>query len=130
MASVKARIGSENYKTTLSTATNTIIADEPVDKGGSDLGFSPFELLASSLASCTAITLRMYTDRKGWDVGAIDVDVSIEQDEDKVAHFYRKVKLERTPDGVDTQRIIAIANACPTHKLLSGNIEIHTDLAE
>ena len=130
MTSVNAQIGSENYKTILSSGSNTLIADEPLDKGGGNLGFSPFALLASSLASCTAITLRMYTERKGWDVGKIDVSVSIEQDEEKTAHFTRTVSLERTPSEVDTQRIVAIANACPTHKLLSGNIEIHTDLSD
>jgi putative redox protein len=130
MAAVNASIGSEKYKTLLTTSTNTLIADEPASVGGKDLGLSPFELLAASLASCTAITLRMYTDRKGWDVGQIDINVIVEQDEEKTAHFRRSVKLERTPEGVDTKRIIAIANACPTHKLLSGRIEIQTELVE
>lgn len=75
---VLARIGTEKYYTEVTAGKNIIITDEPLDKGGQDKGFNPFELLASSLATCTAATLRMYIDRKGWSVPEIDVEVEME----------------------------------------------------
>lgn len=92
MNSAKATIGIDKYKTTVTAGKNSIIVDEPEEKGGLDLGFHPQQLLAASLASCTAITLKMYTDRKEWDIGPIDVEVDIEQSEDKKeTKFIRKI---------------------------------------
>jgi putative redox protein len=65
MIKITARIGTELYKTEIESANNKIISDEPESAGGKDLGFAPKELLASSLAACTCITLRMYANRKG-----------------------------------------------------------------
>lgn len=66
MHTVKASTTEENYQTLLTAGQHQIVADEPIDNGGKDTGFTPKELLASSLASCTAITLKMYADRKDW----------------------------------------------------------------
>ena len=128
METVKASIGHEKYKTTLTTATNSLIADEPEELGGTDAGFSPVELLAGALASCTAITLRMYAERKAFDTGTIDVTVTVEQTDSSNTHFHRKITLEKQPEEALLKRMLAIANACPTHKLLSGNITIHTTI--
>jgi hypothetical protein len=76
MTKVIGRIGQEHYKTQLTTAAHQLLADEPLHSGGTDLGFSPGELLASSLASCTCITLRMYADRKSWKLESAEVEVS------------------------------------------------------
>lgn len=68
MAKITSSIKQELYKVEIKSPTgNVVIADEPVDKGGKDLGFSPKELLASALATCTSATVKMYADRKEWD---------------------------------------------------------------
>ena len=72
---VKATINREQYQTLLTHAGLELIADEPVEKGGQHTGFAPSALLKSALSACTAITLRMYADRKGWPLERVEVDV-------------------------------------------------------
>ncbi|SFB98133.1 putative redox protein [Flexibacter flexilis DSM 6793] len=126
MPTVTARINEQNYKTVISTETNTLIADEPKALGGEDLGFTPYELLASALASCTAITLRMYAERKNWNTGEIDVQVSL-SDERNPTIFTRIITFQNPLDEAQHTRLVAVANACPTHKILQGTIQINTE---
>ncbi len=80
MDTVKATIDTRKYRTEITSKSgNILISDEPQEMGGKNLGFSPFELLASSLASCTLITLRMYIDRKAWDVSELSIWVDFEK---------------------------------------------------
>lgn len=125
---VLARIGTEKYYTEVTAGKNKIITDEPLDKGGQDKGFNPFELLASSLASCTAATLRMYIDRKGWSVPEIDVEVEMENfPQTKNTIFTRKISYRKALlEAEQLARLRQIADACPVHKMLHGNIEINT----
>ena len=78
-AEVKAVLGNEKYYTEVVAGRNTLYVDEPVAKGGAHKAFNPLEVLASSLASCTAVTLRMYAENKGWDVGEIKVEVIVDK---------------------------------------------------
>jgi putative redox protein len=129
MIKITAQIGKELYKTELKSATHTIISDEPKDIGGKDLGFAPRELLASSLGACTVITLRMYANRKGWDLSDAKVEVTFDWDEDKSKSVMtRKVALFGTLDDAQRERLLKIANNCPIHKVLSNPIEIDTIL--
>jgi putative redox protein len=129
METVKAIIGNEKYKTRLLSSNNEIVADEPVALGGTDLGFAPAELLCASLASCTAITLRMYADRKEWEVAQISVTVDHERDNaNNISHLTRRISIEGNLDDSQTGRLLAIANACPIHKLLTGKIEVATEI--
>jgi putative redox protein len=119
----------EKYKTIISSETNQLIADEPISDGGTDLGFSPVELLAGALASCTSITLRMYADRKEWDIDEIKVDVQFSRDTTtNSASFQRTISYVGNLETAQEERLIAIANACPVHKTLSGTISIATSL--
>ena len=119
----------EKYKTIISSETNQLIADEPITEGGTDLGFSPYELLAGALASCTSITLRMYADRKEWDIDEIKVDVQFSRDSTtNSASFQRTISYVGNLKSSQKERLIAIANACPVHKTLSGTISIETNL--
>lgn len=129
MAKITAHIGKELYKTEIKSATNTIIADEPAAIGGNDLGFAPKELLASSLGACTAITLRMYADGKGWDLTDAKVEVEFNWDEENSKSVInRKIALFGTLDDTQRERLLKVANGCPIHKILSNPIEINTIL--
>src|SRR3954470_2393355 len=82
MAKITSTIGHEPYKIDVKSPTgNVVIADEPIDKGGKDSGFSPKELLASALAACTSATVRMYADNKGWALEEVKIDVALERDD-------------------------------------------------
>lgn len=86
------------------------------------------ELLASSLAACTSITLRMYADRKEWELESIGVSVDIET-ENNSSHFDRKISLTGNLSEEQTHKLLDIANHCPVHKILNSTISIHTTLS-
>ncbi len=130
MAHITGSIGRQFYRVELkSLSGNTLIADEPEDLGGKNLGFSPFELLASSLAACTAATLRMYADRKGWDLDEVKIDVKLDwnKDENKTT-ITRHLQLIGTLDEEQRARLLSIADKCPVHEILTHPIAIATDL--
>jgi putative redox protein len=124
---VTAKIGKDHYKTELITSGHHLVADEPLDVSGQDLGPAPGEFLMMSLASCTAITLRMYADRKNFPVESIRVEIGTEK-VDNTTLFNRHIYLEGALDEAQRQRLLQIANACPVHKTLTNPIEIKTEL--
>lgn len=124
---VTAIIGRERYKTELITNGHHLIADESEEVGGKNLGPAPGEFLMVSLASCTAITVRMYADRKQWPLEKIRVEVASEK-VDKTTIFIRHVYFEGALDDEQRNRLLQIANACPVHKTLTNPIEIKTEL--
>ncbi|MFH6996801.1 OsmC family protein [Flavobacterium sp. FlaQc-57] len=130
METISAKIDTRLYRTEITSASgNIVIADEPQEVGGKNLGFSPSELLASSLASCTLITLRMYINRKKWDVSEINIKVDFERDSNQnVSLFTRKIEIIGEVDQTQRQRLETIANSCPIHKVLTHSIEIKTTL--
>jgi putative redox protein len=130
MATVSAKIDTRLYRTEITSASeNVIIADEPQEIGGKNLGLNPTELLAASLASCTLITLRMYINRKQWDVSEINVKIDFERDSERnVSSFTRKIEVTGEVDETQRQRLETIANSCPIHKVLTNTIEIKTTL--
>jgi len=130
MHTISAQIDTRLYRTEITSASgNIVIADEPQEVGGKNLGFSPSELLASSLASCTLITLRMYINRKQWDVSKINIQIDFVRDaEQNVSLFTRKIEIIGKIDETQKQRLETIANSCPIHKILTHTIEIKTTL--
>ena len=107
-----------------------LTADEPHEAGGEDQGPNPQELLAAALASCTAITIEMYAERKGWDVGALEVNCEYEQAE-RGAPTEFKLTL-RVPAGLSAdqvERISAIAAKCPVHRTLKGEARFAQEVA-
>lgn len=129
MAHVKARIAQEQYQVKIEANGNTIIADEPINEGGLNKGFNPNELLAASLAACTSITLRMYANHKKWELQEVHVDVNLEWDKTtNKTTINRNIKLIGNLDDAQRTRLLAVANACPVHKILSNNIQIDTAL--
>jgi putative redox protein len=127
MEQTTAITGQEKYKTIIRSTTNEIIADEPVELGGQDLGLNPIELLTASLASCTSITLRMYSDRKEWDVKEIATDVTLNDEDKNNPILTRTIEIEGYLDEQQKSRLLAIANACPMYKLLNKGLEIITE---
>src|SRR5687767_15678103 len=100
-----------------------LTADEPREHGGEDSGPSPQELLAASLASCTAITIEMYAERKGWDIGPIEVDCQYAPAErGSPTRFELVIRLPEDLDEDQTQRLMTIAAKCPVHRTLDGEV--------
>lgn len=129
MNKIATHTGKELYKTEIHSEKNFIISDEPESSGGKDLGFSPRELLASSLASCTGITLRMYANRKGWDLTDIKVEITFDTDSvDNNFKIIRNIQLFGSLDATQKARLVYIADKCPIHKILTNPIEIITEL--
>ncbi|MCW7479863.1 OsmC family protein [Leptospira kanakyensis] len=116
------------YETKISAGKHSWIADEPASKEGTDLGPMPTELLASSLGACTSITVRMYADKKEYPLDSVEVHVTIDKRSAEDHKFTRVVVLSGNLSTEQRERLLAVANACPVHKLLSGKIEIETNL--
>ena len=101
-----------------------LVVDEPPEAGGTDTGPRPTQLLAASLASCTAITVEMYADRKGWDVGALEVEVDVAYDGHVPSTFAVGLKLPGELSDEQRQRLLKIAAKCPVHKVLVGEASV------
>ncbi len=124
---IVATIGKEHYRTEIVATGHHLVADEPVDVGGQNQGPAPGQFLQMSLATCTAITLRMYADRKQWPLEHVRVEVDTEKMEGKTL-FKRQLIFAGDLTDEQRQRLLQIANACPVHKALTGPIEIETFL--
>ncbi|MGA8219968.1 MAG: OsmC family protein [Solirubrobacterales bacterium] len=120
----------KGYEHEIEIREHRLIADEPEDRGGGDQGPKPTELLAASLASCAAITIEMYADRKGWDLGDVEVAVDFTAPTgDAPARFEVKIKVPTDLDDEQRKRILVIAGKCPVHKALAADdVEINDSL--
>jgi putative redox protein len=115
----------EGYTHDVEVDGHTVVSDEPESAGGADQGPSPTRLLAASLASCTAITVEMYADRKGWDLGALEVVVDMEYDRPPIPRsFLVTLKLPKDLSEEQRERIRVIAGRCPVHRVLVGDVEV------
>jgi uncharacterized OsmC-like protein/alpha/beta superfamily hydrolase len=138
---VVVRIGTEKYTTEIMARQHQLIADEPKDVQGNDLGPNPYELLLSSLGACTAMTLRMYADRKGWPLKEVLVHLSHskkhcedcqepEKSTSKIDHIDRQIEIIGDLDEKQRNRLLQIANKCPVHKTLHNTIKVATKLVD
>ena len=127
---VQAHTGTQPYTVTLSDGLDhTWLADEPTTLGGANEGPTPMNMLLGSLGACTAITLKMYATRKGWPLQDVQVQLSLQaggaaggQD------IQRHITLQGELDDEQRTRLLQIANACPVHKLLTGEVRIASEL--
>jgi len=105
---------------------HTLVVDEPVELGGAGEGASPTRAAAAGLAACTAITCEMYAARKGWELGAVEVEVEIEQGRGSA---FEKITVSlRIPEPLtDDQRdrLLVIAGKCPVHRALTEEVVIN-----
>jgi putative redox protein len=126
---VKGTIGIEKYQCSIEWRNGKFISDEPVSGGGKDLGPDPYTLLLSSIASCVLVTLRMYIDRKNWDIPSLNINVNMYQEtsnEITTTIIDRDLILgEAVPDDQKI-KLQEIASHCPISKILEGNIKLRT----
>lgn len=131
------RLSGEKYTTEVMTPDHHLIADEPAEVGGADLGPNPYDLLMASLGSCTAMTLKMYAERKKWPLEQVSVYLNHEKvhlkdsenpekDAAKVSQFTRIIEIEGDLDTEQRQRLLEISNKCPVHRTLQEEIVIQT----
>jgi putative redox protein len=127
---ITASIGTEKYKVAISWRNGILYADEPVSSGGQDTAPDPFTLLLSSLASCTLSTLRMYIDRKQWQITEIYIEVNMYHM--AVPNFTttieRNISFNVNIDEEQKVALLSIAKKCPVSKILENNIELNTIL--
>jgi putative redox protein len=123
MKAIARRDQSGSYLHEVTIRDHDVTVDEPIADGGQDQGPNPQELLAASLASCTAITMEMYAQRKGWDIGAVEVEVDYEAAPRGYSTFFNLTL--RFPDDITDEqraRLEEIAARCPVHRTLEGPV--------
>jgi len=120
---VARRVGNRGLKHHIEVGGHKLTSDEPERLGGSDAGPSPEELLAASLASCSAITLEMYANRKGWDVGDVVVEVGYEPAQrGSPTRFQMAVRLPKELSEEQRVKLMQIVAKCPVHRTLEGEV--------
>ena len=111
------------YRHVVRVRSHDLSIDEPTDTGGSDSGPSPQELLAASLASCTAVTMEMYATRKGWDIGGVEVEAEYTPAERGCpTKFSLTLRLPSDLTDEQVERLRVIAAKCPVHRTLDGEV--------
>lgn len=135
---VKVRLSGDGYTSEILTPYHHLLADEPVEVGGENLGPTPYDLLMASLGACTVMTLKMYSDRKGWDVGEISVylnhdkvhqkdSMGVEDSKSaKISRFTRTLEVKSEISEEMRNKLLEIADKCPVHKTLHEPLEVET----
>ena len=122
---ITAEISKEHYKTEIDLGAHKLIVDEPRSIGGTDLGPDPSSLFLASVGACVAITLRMYADRKEWDLEGVKVELSLERGDDETV-IKRRLITKGNLDEKQLKRLQAIAGKCPVSKMVTGNVRIES----
>jgi putative redox protein len=105
---------------------HTLVIDEPEDAGGADAGPSPTRTLGAALAACTAITCEMYAQRKGWELGRVEVEVDIEYEPQRatVVGFAVTLRVPEPLSDDQQQRLLTIAGKCPVHRVIASTTPV------
>jgi putative redox protein len=129
MRKVQSQFGEGSLQQKLAVGDLQLLADTTVDKGGNGSGPNPHEYLGAALAACTSMTLKMYATHKGMHLENAIVTVDIERSDD-IEKFTRDIQLVGNLSAAEKERLLEIANKCPIHKALSGEIQIKTQLVD
>ncbi|RPD41415.1 OsmC family protein [Chitinophaga barathri] len=130
---VRGTIGEIKYRCRIEWRNGTFIADEPPSSGGEDTGPDPFTLFLSSVVSCTLATLRMYIDRKGWNIPNIAINANLRQatrNGQLVTHVDKDLYFLSPVSNEQREKLISIAKACPVSRMLEGDIILTTLVGE
>jgi len=118
-----------NYAQDIATGGFDLKSDEPVSAGGQDAGPAPYGLVLAGLGACTTITLKMYADRKGWDIGRMRVALTLDKDSEGRAFIGRVLSTDATLSPGQWDKLIEIAGKTPVTKTLAAGAEITTTRA-
>lgn len=123
-------IGTQKYLCTLTWRNGTLLMDEPQSVGGNDLGPDPYTALLASLAACTLSTLRMYIDRKGWEIPEIHIALNLSQQRNEGIEttFTRNISFNSEVSAEQKEHLLRIAEKCPVSLILKNKILINTQL--
>ena len=135
---VVARTG-EGLRTDMEAGGHELVADEPKSLGGTDAGPTPYDYLLAALAGCTAMTLRMYADRKGWPLESVTVWLSqdrihatdceeCETEEGRIDRIEREIELEGPLEEEQRRRLLEVADMCPVHRTLETEVLVENSL--
>ena len=127
---IEGEIGTQKYLCTIFWRNGKLIMDEPESIGGNDLGPDPFSTFLASLAGCTLSTLRMYIDRKGWDIPEIKISLNLAQETEIELEttISRTISFSTNISDEQKERLLIIAEKCPISKILKNKITINTTL--
>ncbi len=101
-----------------------LLIDEPVEAGGEDAGPAPTRLVAAGLAGCVAITMEMYAERKGWELGQVEVTVDVEYDHFAPRSFAVMIQIPAELDDEQREALLKVARKCPVHRVLSHGCQV------
>ena len=127
---VEGSIGTQKYLCTISWRNGTLLMDEPENVGGQNIGPDPFSTFLASLAGCTLSTLRMYIDRKGWDIPEINISLNLSQElnPELKTNISRDITFPTSISDEQKERLLLIAEKCPISKILKNQIIINTTI--
>jgi putative redox protein len=123
-------ISEYHYAQQIASGHHRLTSDEPLERGGSDSGSTPHELLLASLGACTSITLRMYAGRKGWELGKITVGLRYTLDAEEQGHIDRRLSFSKPLTPEQTQRLLEIAGKTPVTRNLLAGVKIDTSIVQ
>lgn len=118
--------GGEAYRHDIRTGNHQLVADEPETYGGKDQGPAPYDYILAGLGACTAITLRMYAEKKGWDIGQLDVDLSLHKNSEGDALIKRVLRSSAILSEEQWERLMAVVEKTPVTLTLKAGATITT----